>query len=183
MKNALFIGVISVMVSLSAHATFEKKFQDNKLIELDLDKQVKSYFEVEANKKESKIGAILENHRNENRDGRNLDGGISDPITSAYYTIVKLDSAVAERAYCSGTDNGQLECNVASAETSYLIVVQPQFCHNSGCDSLSPMYFQVRMARSQTCVGDHPFEENAKVKCQAKVVGSDFMPITLIEGF
>lgn len=172
--KTLITSLILAAITTAAHAQYENTQTNNEIVSVDLTAKTASYFRMQANNKTSGVGRILENYRKENRDGRNLDGGIADPITAEQFDLIKIESAVDQRARCERMDNGRFKCNAAYEKAKYLVHVKPRSCHNSGCDYFSPFFYTVEMTTVQTCFGDHPYEDGAKFKCTTVTTGTEF---------
>jgi hypothetical protein len=155
--SALFYSLIISSQAMAQAVDFEdlqKKTYDNLI----------SSFLKELNDKNSIIRIIIEDLREQNRDGRNMSGGFPEDFTQDDLKLFMMGQSENQRIRCGSDTNGNLECDGRSFELTYLVSVPQTMCHNSGCDVYTDaIMYKVTSTMIETCKGtwdQDPWEDS-----------------------
>ncbi len=122
-------------------------------LNLDIEANVKEAFLLQLNDMNSAIRLKVEQFREDNQDGRNMDGGFPTQFSEAEIKVTLISRYENRRIRCS-IDGDRLNCLGTSEDHTYLVSISQSFCHNSGCDETSEDFlYLVKAGYSSVCEG------------------------------
>ena len=168
---------LMILLALCSVSTFA--LVDMEVVEKRVnDKMVESFLK-EANDEKSEIGGLISMLREDNRDGRNMDGGFPEVFTANDLQLFMISKSEDARIRCGIDANDRLSCDARYLNLTFLVAVGQAFCHNAGCDvSTEGLTYQVTASMNETCEGtmdQDPYTDNI---CKQTYSVSEFKPVS-----